>query len=297
MELIKDVVVGIVDDNVVNVRLLEGILKRYDFQVETAISGEGALVMVDRHTIDIMLLDIMMPEMDGIETCRLIKQTSYGRSIPVIFLTALDETEEKLRAFEAGGVDYITKPFVKEEVLARLNVHMKLKRAIEKLEEISVTDELTGVFNRRFAYEMIFRMIENSKRDNSDFLICYVDVDNLKIVNDTYGHSEGDRLISVVVQAFKASVRKTDYIFRMGGDEFLILLPGATMDIANEMVRRVNNGLGDACIQDQPVSFSYGFTACGGGSDISVDNLIKSADEKMYEQKAAKKKNRGFAPR
>ena len=297
MELIKDVVVGIVDDNVVNVRLLEGILKRYDFQVETAISGEGALVMVDRHTIDIMLLDIMMPEMDGIETCRLIKQTSYGRSIPVIFLTALDETEEKLRAFEAGGVDYITKPFVKEEVLARLNVHMKLKRAIEKLEEISVTDELTGVFNRRFAYEMIFRMIENSKRDNSDFLICYVDVDNLKIVNDTYGHSEGDRLISVVVQAFKASVRKTDYIFRMGGDEFLILLPGATMDIANEMVRRVNNGLGDACIQDQPVSFSYGFTACGGGSDVSVDNLIKSADEKMYEQKAAKKKNRGFAPR
>ncbi len=297
MELIKDVVVGIVDDNVVNVRLLEGILKRYDFQVETAISGEGALVMVDRHTIDIMLLDIMMPEMDGIETCRLIKQTNYGRNIPVIFLTALDETEEKLRAFEAGGVDYITKPFVKEEVLARLNVHMKLKRAIEKLEEISVTDELTGVFNRRFAYEMIFRMIENSKRDNSDFLICYVDVDNLKIVNDTYGHSEGDRLISVVVQAFKASVRKTDYIFRMGGDEFLILLPGATMDIANEMVRRVNNGLGDACIQDQPVSFSYGFTACGGGSDVSVDNLIKSADEKMYEQKAAKKKNRGFAPR
>ncbi len=293
MDITRDTVIGIVDDNIVNIRLLERILEKTGFNVETAMDGRSAIELVGEHKIDILLLDIMMPEMDGIETCRHIKKSDFGRNLPVIFITALTEVEEKLKAFEAGGVDYITKPFVKEEVLARINVHMKLKLAMQRLQEISVTDELTGVFNRRFAYEMIFRMIENSKRERSDFLICFIDVDNLKQVNDNYGHSEGDRLIGAIVQAFLSSIRKTDYMFRMGGDEFIVLLPGATKNNINEMILRVTNGLGDACIQDVPVSFSYGFAGYNGKENITVDELIKIADEGMYEQKVAKKKHRG----
>ncbi len=293
MEISGNVIVGVVDDSRVNVRLLEVMLKKAGYTVKSAVDGQGAIELVDSHEIDILLLDIMMPEMDGIETCRKIKTTNFGKNLPVIFITALTETEEKLKAFEAGGVDYITKPFVKEEVLARINVHIKLKQAIEKLEEISVTDELTGVFNRRFAYEMIYRMIENSKRDSSEFLICFIDVDNLKTVNDRFGHGEGDRLIGVVVDTFVACIRKTDYMFRMGGDEFLVLLPGASMANVNDMINRVSDNLGEACIHDVPVAFSYGFASYDGRVSLTVDELIKIADSEMYQQKLAKKKPQG----
>lgn len=293
MKISGDVTIGVVDDSRVNVRLLEAMLQKAGYTVKSADDGLGAIELVDSHEIDILLLDIMMPEMDGIETCRKIKTTIFGKNLPVIFITALTETEEKLKAFEAGGVDYITKPFVKEEVLARINVHIKLKQAMEKLEEISVTDALTGVFNRRFAYEMIFRMIENSRRDASEFLICFIDIDNLKTVNDRFGHGEGDRLISVVVNAFMACIRKTDYMFRMGGDEFLILLPGAAMGNVNDMIRRVMDNLGESCIHDVPVAFSYGFADYDGRLSLTVDELINVADKEMYEQKLAKKKHRG----
>jgi len=293
MEISENVIVGVVDDSRVNVRLLEVMLQKSGYTVKSAVDGTGAIELVDSHEIDILLLDIMMPVMDGIETCRKIKTTNFGKNLPVIFITALTETEEKLKAFEAGGVDYITKPFVREEVLARINVHIKLKQAMEKLEEISVTDELTGVFNRRFAYEMLYRMIENSRRDLSEFLICFIDVDNLKSVNDRFGHGEGDRLIGVVVNAVLACIRKTDYIFRMGGDEFLVLLPGASMVNVTEMINRITVNLKGNFIHDVPVSFSYGFADYDGRMSLTVDELINIADREMYEQKLAKKKHRG----
>ena len=121
----------------------------------------------------------MMPEMDGLETCEALKQDEATENIPVIFITALSDAWNKLKAFEKGGVDYITKPFMKEEVIARVNVHIRLCKAMRKLEAMAVSDELTGAYNRRFVYRMFSRQIKLSLRDRNPFVVGYVDIDNV----------------------------------------------------------------------------------------------------------------------
>jgi len=259
----------IVDDNPLNLQVLEHMLKRggyktvqlhngqqamdYFVQPKTYMKGEyqtaraqnsqPSMDFVQKKQPDLILLDIMMPGIDGIEVCRQFKKKESTRNIPVIFITALSGTDDKLKAFEAGGVDYMTKPFIPEEVLARINIHIELKRAMEQLKKMSVTDEMTGVFNRRWAYEILVKQIEIAKREGSSFIVCYVDIDHLKIINDTYGHAEGDILINTVVNSFKEVIRTSDYIFRMGGDEFLLLFPQAKLQESDNLIKRLRNKL------------------------------------------------------
>ncbi|MCP4220389.1 MAG: response regulator, partial [bacterium] len=182
----------IVDDNPENLQVLGKTLREEGYKLLAARSGMQALTSVKKKKPDLILLDIMMPEMDGYEVCRRLKQDPQTDRIPVIFLTAKSDTADMVKGFELGGVDYITKPFVKEIVFARINVHIKLKSALEKLEEMSVTDELTGVFNRRYAYIILEKYIASAKRERKNFVLCYIDIDHLKTINDTYGHSKGD---------------------------------------------------------------------------------------------------------
>ncbi|MCK5720809.1 MAG: diguanylate cyclase [Thiomargarita sp.] len=219
-----------------------------------------------------------------------IKKKENTKDIPIIFITALSETQDKINAFQAGGIDYITKPFVQEEVLARIKVHVQLKMAMEQLKEMSVTDALTGVFNRRWAYEILSKHIGISKREKTNFIICYIDIDCLKPINDTYGHAEGDKLINIVVNAFKVIARVSDYVFRMGGDEFLLLFPNSGIKHSNKLIGRLKKELSKQDIHGIPIDFSFGFAEFEYKSSLSSDELIKIADSKMYIQKTDKKK-------
>jgi len=305
----------IVDDNPLNLQVLGNLLKRSGYKTVLAQNGQQAMDyfvqpktlgrgeyktllaqnsqqpmdFVQKKQPDMILLDIMMPGIDGIEVCRQLKKKEGTRNIPVIFITALSGTQDKLKAFEAGGVDYITKPFIPEEVLARINVHIELKKAMEQLKKMSVTDELTDVFNRRWAYEILAKQIEIAKRESSSFIVCYVDIDHLKIINDTCGHAEGDILINTVVNSLKEVIRTSDYIFRMGGDEFLLIFPQAKFQESDNLIKRLREKLCQQKINGFPIDFSFGFSQFRVGDTLSPDELIKIADSDMYDAKTKKK--------
>jgi diguanylate cyclase (GGDEF)-like protein len=279
----------IVDDNSHNLQVLGNMLKANGYKPAAAQNGAIALTFVQKTLPDLILLDIMMPEMDGIEVCKELKKQESTQKIPVIFITALSDTRDKLKAFKVGGVDYITKPFVQEEVLARIKVHIALKKALEQLEQMSITDEMTGAFNRRFAYEILAKQIEMAKREQSSFILCYIDIDNLKKINDTYNHTEGDLLINTVVNSLKEVIRASDYLFRMGGDEFLLLFPKAKLKESSHLIERLRKHLNQQKIHDIPMDFSFGFSEFNPDSPLSPEELVKHADSKMYEAKMKKK--------
>lgn len=285
----KKPLILIVDDNQQNLQMLGSILKDHGYRPAVAQNGIKALEFVQKKQPDMILLDIMMPDMDGIEVCQHLKKQECTQKIPVIFITALFETSEKLKAFKVGGVDYITKPFVAEEVLARINVHIELKKALEKLEKMSITDELTGVFNRRFAYEILAKQIEMANKECYSFIICYVDVDNLKKINDTYNHAEGDKLINIIVNSLKGVISASDYLFRMGGDEFLILFPKIKRQDAHNLIEATRIELNQQQIGGIPIDFSFGISESHAQEKRSPDELIRMADASMYEVKMSKK--------
>ncbi len=286
-----------VDDNLQNLQLLGNTLKGGGFRVAAARSGAQALTFVKKKVPALILLDIMMPDMDGYEVCRQLKSDLDTQKIPVIFLTARTDVDSILKGFEVGGVDYITKPFVREVVFSRINVHIRLNRALERLEAMSITDEMTGVYNRRYAFQVVDRQIALAEREKTGFVICYIDIDRLKEINDTYGHAEGDRLITTVTKVLGETIRKTDYLFRMGGDEFMVLFPNAQRNDTNMLIERLRQSLNSQTMHGVPIDFSYGFSEfrCGGGK--SVQDLIQLADDRMYRFKLDKKQREGQGPK
>ncbi|WLE95445.1 MAG: diguanylate cyclase [Candidatus Electrothrix communis] len=288
--LAEQALILIVDDNPHNLQVVANIVKENGLKVAVAQNGRQALDFLQTKLPDLVLMDIMMPDMDGLETCRRMKKNEQSRDIPVIFITALSGTEDVIRAFDAGGGDYITKPFVKEEVQARINVHLKLKKAMEKMKKMSVTDEMTGVFNRRYAFHVLNREINVSQREKKKFVVCYVDIDKLKIVNDTYGHDAGDELIKTVVNAFTDNIRASDYLFRMGGDEFMLVFPDANLADMENLVSRLQEILNKKELYSIPIDFSYGFAEFGPEDDMTYEELIKEADTCMFDQKVKKRR-------
>ncbi|MCP3926339.1 MAG: diguanylate cyclase [Desulfobacterales bacterium] len=286
----RNALILIVDDNTHNLKVVGSLLKNENYRTAFSRSGEETLKYLNDNKPDLILLDIMMPGMDGIQTCKKIKEIEIYREIPIIFITALTETDYLIKAFQAGGVDYITKPIFKEEVVARVKVHIRLKRTMDKLANMSITDEMTGVYNRRFAFQVLEKQINIAVREKQDFILCYIDIDNLKKINDTFGHSSGDLLITTVVEALKNNIRVYDYLFRMGGDEFMLLFLNTTMEKADNLVKRLNKELKSTKIQGIPVDFSFGFTQFDHSQTIEPDKLISLADENMYLDKVKKKK-------
>jgi len=279
----------IVDDSQLDLEMLAHLLMANGYKIVAAQTGAKALKLIQSNPPDLILLDMVMPLMDGISVCSQLKEQETTRKIPVIFITASSGIQNKIEAFQVGGVDYIVKPFIQEEVLARINVHLKLKKALERLEELSRTDEMTGIGNRRFAYEILAEQTETVKREQSSFILCYIDIDNLKTINDNHGHDEGDRLIKTVVNSLKGVIRGSDYLFRMGGDEFLIIFPQAKLDYSEKLIERIRKILNKQTICGIPIDFSFGFSEFNAECSLSTDELIKRADESMLKAKGVKK--------
>lgn len=286
---VEQALILIVDDNPHNLQVIANIVTENGWKVAIAQNGRQALDFLQTKLPDLVLMDIMMPDMDGLETCRRMKQNEQSKDIPVIFITALSDTEDVIRTFDAGGGDYITKPFVKEEVQARIKVHLTLKKAMEKMKKMAVTDEMTGVFNRRYAFHVLNREINLSQREKKKFAVCYVDIDKLKVVNDTYGHDSGDELITTVVNAFTGEIRASDYLFRMGGDEFMLVFHNVRLAELDTLVSRVRKTLNKKDVHGVPIDFSYGFAEFDPENPVKRNELIKKADSRMYDQKMKKK--------
>jgi diguanylate cyclase (GGDEF)-like protein len=291
-ELSKQQTVLIVDDAKGNINVLSELL-RADFKIRAAISGEKALdIAFSDNPPDLILLDVMMPEMDGYEVCKRLKSSSQTKNIPVIFITVKVSEEDEIYGFNLGAIDYITKPFSPVIVRARVNTHAELKRYRDYLEDISYLDALTGISNRRKFNEFLDLTWGFAIRESAPVSMILMDIDYFKRFNDNYGHHEGDACLVQIAQALSENIiRKTDFVARYGGEEFVCILPNTDIDnavIIAEKIRlsimalkipHVYSSAGGA------VTVSLGVASITPRIDSSCDMLIKAADEALYRAK------------
>ncbi len=243
----------VVDDHEDNVEVLRARLEARGYEVKGANDGQAALDIVEHWIPDLILLDVMMPKMDGLEVVRRVKANDALPFIPVIMQTALDSTERMVAGFEAGADDYVTKPINFAELEARVKSLLRIKALQEALAErerelsemndkllhISLTDGLTGIDNRRSLEQKLHDMFEHSYRLHEPISCVMCDIDHFKKVNDTYGHQVGDGVLKDFAAILKGEAREIDSVGRYGGEEFLLLLPGTVLDSAVTFAERL----------------------------------------------------------
>src|SRR3954462_5222977 len=293
----------IVDDHEDNVELLRARLESWGFQTLSAKDGAEALSTIENTLPDLVLLDIMMPKIDGIEVARRVKNNPDLPFIPIIMQTALDSTENKVEGLEAGADDYITKPIDFPELKARLRSMLRIKRLQEEIEErerelmeanerlryMSQTDALTGLDNRRHIETRIEEMFEHAKRLSEPFSCVMVDLDRFKTVNDTHGHQAGDAVLRQLGKILKHEAREIDHVGRYGGEEFMLLLPGTVLDAAVTFADRVRKAIEGHTFTFDGTSIqrtaSFGVAAWPHPRISTCDGLVKAADESLYVAK------------
>jgi diguanylate cyclase (GGDEF)-like protein len=269
------------------------LFSRY-YEAEDGLEGFKKLLS---SPVDIILCDVEMPRMDGFKFLSMMKSRPDLQDTPVIMLTGRDDRELKIKALEQGASDYITKPFDAEELVARVRVHLKiknlqddLKRTNELLLELSNTDHLTGLFNRRFMMEALGKEVKRNLRKKGNLSLIILDIDHFKQVNDQYGHLQGDIVLQKVAQLLQKELRAYDTAARYGGEEFIAILPDATLEEAVFVANRVRMSVQAASFSGElsrlSLSASLGVAMFAKPDCTSVDDFIKLADEALYRAKA-----------
>ena len=312
----------IVDDSQDSLRLLEHILKDAGYKdivlAQSATEAFRVLNMNDPACLDVpvdlILMDIIMPEIDGIEACRKIKKRDNLRDIPFIMITVISNIDALQAAFDAGAIDYITKPYKKIELLARIRSMLKLNHEIKRhkafeqklqeltlqleasnklLEHLSYRDSLTGIANRRYFDEFIEQEWKRAVREVYPISLIFVDIDHFKAFNDAYGHPAGDECLRQVARALTNSIKRpADIIARYGGEEFIAVLPGTdaagAISVAELMKANVV-GLGIEHASSQVVnhvSVSIGVATAIPDRYNTPTSLITNADRALYKAKS-----------
>jgi len=237
----KNAVVLLVDDNPVNIKFMQTLLTKQSYKVYSALDGLQACRLSKKIVPDIILLDIMMPVMNGFDACKRLKKMPETKEIPIIFLTSKADAKDILKGFKLGAVDYITKPFKYKELLARIGTHLKLKFARDMLKKSAALDGLTQLYNQRYISKRLAQEISEAKRHSHPLSIFMFDLDHLKKINDRYGHSVGNDVFVKISATLKENLRKEDIIGRYGGDEFLIVLPNTKRQAGYIVAEHVRN--------------------------------------------------------
>ncbi|MCG6942233.1 MAG: diguanylate cyclase [Thiohalocapsa sp.] len=276
----------VVDDNETNLDILLGLLADYD--VIVALDGHSALDLLRQETPDVILLDIVMPGMDGYEVCARIKADAGLRDIPILFITAKTDEASLVRAFDIGGSDYVTKPFRSRELLARVRIQVQYRRAMEQLRHIAVTDELTGVRNRRAFFERAGRLFADARAHDRALSALMLDIDHFKQINDTHGHAIGDIALKHFAAAVQTRLPRTHLFGRLGGEEFALLAPGTDADEAADLAEHLRATVHalrvEEAVADLRLTVSIGLAALSEGA-LNLDDLLRRADDRLYEAK------------
>jgi diguanylate cyclase (GGDEF)-like protein len=278
----------IVDDNPANIDILLELLSTFD--VRAALDGTSALEAVHEELPDLILLDVRMPGMDGFEVCRRLKEDPKTKDIPVIFLSASSDSDSIIKGFDLGGVDYVTKPYLVREIVARVQTHLKLRMTMRVLDKLANIDELSGISNRRRFFTDTSKLFEQAKRDNISLFLFIIDIDNFKIVNDTYGHNIGDSVVKIFVDNVKKSIPAYNCFARLGGDEFVLVMTSISQDQALKQMEKLRSVIEQVrIVQNQDIRFtiSIGMSKLEP-SDNNLDELLARADINLYQAKKTK---------
>jgi diguanylate cyclase (GGDEF)-like protein len=281
----------IVDDDKVSLRLLVGLLKK-DYILEQAENGKQALEMIELNPPDLILLDVMMPEMDGFQVIHQLKSKQQTQNIPVIFITALHSLRNEEAGLNLGAVDYIKKPFIPSIVLARVRNILTMVRHRKLLETLAHIDGLTEIPNRRYFDLALRREWQRAMRYQNYISVAIADVDYFKQFNDNYGHAKGDRvLISIASEIRRNLKRPYDLVSRYGGEEFGIVLPKTSADKACQLCEIIRQAVERLSIIHEFSSVSKKITISIGGAtvipkqDMDMSTLVEKADRQLFEAK------------
>lgn len=263
------------------------------WEVRTAGTGEAALSQAAERAPDIILLDIGLPDLDGLEVCRRLKANPRLEQVPVVFLTARTSGEDEIDGLEAGGIDYITKPINPAVLKARLRNHLELKQNRDELVRLARTDGLTGLYNRRTFDDLLRREWRRLARTGEPLAVIMMDVDHFKLYNDTYGHGGGDLCLQRVARAAVGALqRPADVVARYGGEEFVALLPVTKLEGAiavAEAIRAAVAGLEiphTASKTSAHVTVSLGAACTVPQPDKDPASLLALADQQLYAAKS-----------
>lgn len=312
-------VILVVGETSESMELLTEHLTAEGYQVRLADSGKVALTFAAARPPELILLDNHLPDMDGFEVCRRLKTREESRTIPIIFINASPDVDTQVAGLRLGAVDFITLPFHPEEFLARIQIHLELgrlharleqeaahlrmanaqlqreiaeyKRVAAEIRKISLRDELTGLYNRRGFITLAEQQLRAAKRAKSQIMSVFIDVDDLKGINDTLGHKEGDKVLIDTATILRATFRESDILARIGGDEFAVLTSDVT-ELSKEVFSlRLQQGIDDwngREFRQYQLALSWGAATYVPESSLSLDQLISAADELMYAQKKTK---------
>jgi diguanylate cyclase (GGDEF)-like protein len=286
----KEFTILVADDEKMNVNILGSILSPL-YNLLISRNGTRALELAKEHKPDLILLDVLMPDMNGFEVIKKLKESDITDKIPVIFITGLTGSEDEEKGFFLGAVDYITKPFNKAIVKARVNTHIKIIDHMRTIERIGLIDPLTKISNRRGFEERLNAEWGRASREKTSLSIFMMDIDKFKRYNDTYGHQQGDVALKAFADtASRTLKRRVDFVARWGGEEFVILLPGTDGAGAVEIAEQVRKNVEEVIVhtedgEETRITVSIGVNCVSPDAGAVIKDFIEKADQALYKAK------------
>jgi len=286
----------VVDDDNITRSVIERCAKKWGYRVYSAKNGQEGRGILEKKNINIAILDWELPDTNGIQLSKEIRSASREEYIYVIILTSRSDRDSILRGFEAGTDDYISKPFNVFELKARITtgariikLQNRLKRSQKKLREIASHDELTGLLNRRAILEVVQNEYNRSSRTGEPLGFISIDIDHFKLINDTYGHPVGDKVLKQVTSILNNSLRTYDKFGRTGGEEFLAVLPDCAKERIEKIAERLKKNIESSSFIlgkiDIPVTISLGLTVYEKTEHVNIELILQGIDTALYKAK------------
>ncbi len=297
----------IAEDDFTSRTILTAMLEKWGFDPLPASNGEVAWEAMQKPDAPkLVILDWNMPRLDGLEVCRRIRKMNISDPPYVIILTSKGEKSDIVRGLEAGGNDYISKPYDNAELQARIKVGQRmielqssLNQARETMTHLAMHDPLTGVLNRRAILDTVRKEISRTKRSSADLSVGMLDIDHFKQVNDSHGHQVGDDVLCEVVRCIQGNLRDYDQVGRYGGEEFLVVAPGSDGNPVESLYRRLCAGVAKNPIttRGRSLSVTVSIGVAGGIGFSTVDAMLAAADTALYRAKDEGRNRVVYAPK
>lgn len=282
----------VIDDSESIHKLIEARLRPEGLEVIGELDGERGIERAISEEPDLILLDVGLPDVDGFEVCRQLKEHPSTRDVPIIFLTGTTSTDSKVKGLDLGAVDYVTKPFDQVELRARVRAALRTKRLQDILEQQSFLDGLTGLWNRTYLDRRTESELTVARRYGRALTLVMVDIDHFKRLNDTHGHLFGDVVLQGIGDALRAYARRSDIVARYGGEEFAILLTNTTMKAGLFVAERLRSSIESRNFEahGEVVHITASFGLCCTEEfegERTPENLMRAADLALYASKDA----------